>query len=66
VPKDNYAINIVPTAMSTKIKSMTLNGNAIASKTGRIYPVADGTVLTLNIVAPDGVSTSTYKFTIVK
>ncbi len=64
VPAANGSITIVPTSMSTRIKSMTVNGTAVASGSGSTVAVSSGSVITIQVVAPDGVTTSTYKFTV--
>ena len=56
----------IPTSMSTKITSMKLNGKAIASRSLTEIEVKDGSVITIEVVAPDWVTTSTYTFTVVK
>jgi glyoxylase-like metal-dependent hydrolase (beta-lactamase superfamily II) len=66
VPVANNSITIVPTAMSTKTKSMALNGKAIETRSSNTVAVSDGTVLTITVVAPDGVTSSTYAFTVTK
>jgi len=64
VPPSNKTITIVPTSMSTKIRSMTLNGKAVASRSSNTVSASNGSVVTIEIVAPDGVTTSTYTFTV--
>jgi glyoxylase-like metal-dependent hydrolase (beta-lactamase superfamily II) len=64
VPAANKSITIVPVSMSTKIKSMTLNGKAIESRSSNTVAVSKGTAITIKVVAPDGVTTSTYTFAV--
>jgi hypothetical protein len=66
VPQANKSITIVPVSMSTRIKSMTLNGKAIESRSRHIVAVSNGTVITIGVVAPDGATTSTYTFTVTR
>lgn len=66
VPESNDSITIIPTTMSTNVKSIRLNGKNIEYRSSNIIPVSNGTVITLNVVAPDKVTTSTYTFTIDK
>jgi glyoxylase-like metal-dependent hydrolase (beta-lactamase superfamily II) len=66
VPAANKSITIVPTSMSTKIKSMTLNDKVIDSKSSNTIAVTNGSAITIKIVAPDGITRSTYTFTIAK
>lgn len=64
VPAAGRSITIVPVSMSTKIKSMTLNGRAVESRSSNTVTVAKGTVITIKVVAPDGVTNSTYTFVV--
>lgn len=66
VPASISKIGVIPTSMSTKITSMKLNGKAIASRSLNEVEVKDGSVITIEVVAPDWVTTSTYTFTVVK
>ena len=66
VPQASRSITIVPVSMSTKIKSMTLNGKAIGSRSSNTVTVSSGTVITITVVAPDGATTSTYTFTVTR
>ncbi len=66
VPKATDGITIIPTAMSTKIKSITVNGKASASRSGTAVKATAGSIITIVVTAPDGVTTSTYAFMIAK
>ncbi|MFH2115649.1 MAG: S-layer homology domain-containing protein [Spirochaetota bacterium] len=66
VPKATESITISPTSMSTKIRGMTLDGTAIASRSVNTVKVAAGTIITIVVTAPDGTTTSTYKLMIAK
>lgn len=66
VPEANDKITIIPTTMSTKVKSIRLNGKQVEYRSRNVVPVSDGTVITIEIVAPDKVTTSTYTFTVDK
>ena len=66
VPAANKNITITPTAMSRKITSMKLNGDAIKPGEGKTIPVVDGTQIRIDVVAPDGVTTSNYVLTVRK
>ncbi len=66
VPAANSKIVVTPTAMSNKITSMKVNGKLIENRTPVTVDVVNGTVITIEIVAPDHVTTSTYTFTVVK
>jgi len=66
VPKSRKSITIIPTTMSTKVQSITLNGKRIGYQSRNTINVEDGTVINIKIVAPDGVTTSAYTFTVEK
>jgi glyoxylase-like metal-dependent hydrolase (beta-lactamase superfamily II) len=66
VPKANKAITIIPTTMSTKVKSIRINGKKVDYRSSNKIDVIDGSVITIDIVAPDKVTTSTYTFTVDK
>ena len=65
VPSGTSSITVTPWAMSSKFKSMTLNGTAVkqgASTT--VTGTTAGSKITVVIVSPDGTQTSTYTFTV--
>lgn len=64
VPAASKSVTIVPTSMSTRIKSMTVNGKAVASGSGATIAVSSGSVITVQVLAPDGVTSSAYTFTV--
>jgi len=66
VPQANKSITIVPFSMSTKVKAMTLNGKAIEPRSRQTVAVSNGTVITIGVVAPDGVTKSSYTFTVTR
>jgi glyoxylase-like metal-dependent hydrolase (beta-lactamase superfamily II) len=66
VPKSNDAITLIPTTMSTMVKSIRINGKKVDYRSRTTIPVSDGSVITIDIVAPDKVTTSTYTFTVDK
>jgi hypothetical protein len=66
VPKSNDAITLIPTTMSTMVKSIRINGKKVDYRSRTAIPVSDGSVITIDIVAPDKVTTSTYTFTVDK
>jgi hypothetical protein len=63
VPVGIKRIGIVPTAMSGRIRSMKLNGSAIKPGTAITIAVSAGTQISIDIVAPDGITASHYLFT---
>lgn len=66
VPEANDKITIIPTTMSTKVKSIRLNGKKVEYRSRNTIPVSDGTVISIEIAAPDKVTMSTYTFTVDK
>ncbi|MEK3989798.1 hypothetical protein [Robertmurraya sp. FSL R5-0851] len=52
--------------MSTKVKSIRINGKKVDYRSANKVSVEDGTVIKIDIVAPDKVTTSTYTFTVEK
>ncbi|MDH3265503.1 MAG: MBL fold metallo-hydrolase [Gammaproteobacteria bacterium] len=58
------AITLIPTTMSTRVRSITLNGNEVGYRSRNTIAVTDGSVITLRIVAPDDKTTSSYTFTV--
>jgi len=66
VPGDRDEITFIPTTMSTRVKSITLDGEEVGYRSRNRIPVADGAVITVEVVALDGKSTSTYRFTVEK
>lgn len=48
--------------MSTKVKSISVDGASVAYRAAAKVAVADGKVVRVKVVAPDGVTTSEYSF----
>jgi len=57
-------IAVTPTTMSTNVKSIRINGKQVDYRSRTTVKVADGSVITIKVVAPDKVTTSTYTFTV--
>lgn len=64
VPSGTSSILIKPTAMSNNISSMKINGTAVNQGSGANVAVAVGTIITIDVVSPDGSSTSSYTLTV--
>ena len=64
VPRGTTRVTLIPTAMSTRIKALALNGQPIASRSPQTVAVGDGTVIAIDLIAPDGITKSHYSFTI--
>ena len=64
VTSGTSSIMIKPTAMSNNISSMKVNGTAVAQGSGATVAVSIGTIITIDVVSPDGSSTSSYALTI--
>lgn len=66
VPKSNENITIIPTTMSTNVKTIRINGKKVDYRSKTSIRVSDGSVIKIEIIAPDKVTTSTYTFTVNK
>ena len=66
VPAATSSITIKPTALSSKITSMKVNGTTVAQGASTSVSVSAGSTITITIVAADGSTSSTYTFTIAK
>jgi hypothetical protein len=64
VPAGTRSITLTPRAMSNKVRAMKLDGEAIAQSTRRELAVTAGQRIVLEIISPDGGSTSRYTFTV--
>jgi glyoxylase-like metal-dependent hydrolase (beta-lactamase superfamily II) len=64
VPAGTRTITVTPTAMSNKFTSLEVNGVRIASRSPRDVAVTDGAMVTIDVVAPDGVTTCQYVLTL--
>ena len=62
VPAENSEITIIPVSMSTKVQSITLNNLEVEYRSRNTIAVSDGSIITIDIVAPDGETTSHYTF----
>ncbi len=66
VPTGTTSIALAPIPLSSKVKKITVNGSVILPGTSVPVTVASGTVLTIIVTAPDGVTTETYTLTVAK
>jgi len=66
VPAEADTITIIPTTMSTQVKSIRINGKKVEYRSRNTLAVEDSSVITIDIVAPDKVTTSSYTFTVEK
>ena len=64
VPTGRTSIGIAPIPLSSKVKKITVNGNVILPETSVTVTVANGTVITIVVTAPDGTTTETYTLTV--
>lgn len=62
VSRGTRFLNVTPRALSSKIRSMTVNGRQVEHSTPVKVPVKHGSIINVNIVAADGMTTSTYSF----
>jgi glyoxylase-like metal-dependent hydrolase (beta-lactamase superfamily II) len=66
VPAANRSLTFRPTPMSSHVTSMKVNGAAVKPGASRTVAVADGAEIVIDVVAPDGVTTSRYALTVKK
>jgi len=64
VPAATTSLVIKPTAMSNNISAMKVNGASVAQGSSKTVAVSSGSTFTIEVVSPDGSSTSTYTFTV--
>ncbi len=58
------SLTVTPWAMSSKFKSMKVNGTDVAQGASTTVSAAAGSSFTVVVVSPDGSQTSTYTFTV--
>jgi len=66
VPAENDEITIILSTMSTRVQSIQLNGVEVGYRSRNTMQVGNGTVITVEVVAPDNKTTSRYTFTVEK
>jgi hypothetical protein len=64
VPTGKTSIGIAPIPLSSKVKTITVNGTVILPQTSVQVNVSNGTVITIVVTAPDGATTETYTLTV--
>jgi hypothetical protein len=64
VPTGTTNIGIAPIPLSSKVKKITVNGTEILPSTPMTVAVTNGTVVTIVVTAPDGVTTEKYTLTV--
>jgi len=64
VPKENTKITLVPVTLSTRVSSITIDGEVVEYKSNNEIKVYDGQEITIQVTALDKKTTSTYKFKI--
>ncbi len=65
VPTGTTSIGVAPIPLSSKVKQITVNGNAVLPRTSVPVTVGNGTVITIVVTAPDGTTSETYRLTVV-
>jgi hypothetical protein len=65
VPAGTSTVVFKPTALSNKFKSMTVNGTATKQGSAVTVAATPGSTIRVEIVSPDGSSTSNYRFAMV-
>lgn len=66
VPEDSDTVSVIPTTMTTNATSIKVNGKSVDYKSSTLVAAEQGAVITVEVVAPDGETTSTYNFTVTK
>ena len=64
VPAGTTRIGVAPVPLASKVRGITVNGNAVLPGTSVPLDVADGSVITIVVTAPDGTTTETYTLTV--
>jgi hypothetical protein len=64
VPAGAMSIGVAPVPLSSKVKTITVNGSPILPGTSVPVPVVNGSVITIIVTAPDGATTETYTLTV--
>ncbi len=65
VPAGAMSIAVTPVPLSSKVKKITVNGSLVLPGTSVPVTVANGSVITIVVTAPDGTTTETYALTVV-
>jgi hypothetical protein len=64
VPAGTTTISVAPIPLSTKVKQISVNGTFVLPTTPVAVNVANGTVITIVVTAPDGTTTEKYTLTV--
>ena len=64
VPSGTTRIGVAPIPLASKVKRITVNGNDILPQTSVEVTVANGSVITIVVTAPDATTTETYTLTV--
>lgn len=64
IARGTSEITVIPTTMSTRVTSIKVNGKEVGYREKVKVSVSNGSVITIEVVAPDGVTKSTYTFTV--
>jgi len=60
VPPGATRIGVAPIPLASKVKRVTVNGNNVLPRTSAEVAVANGSLVTIVVTAPDGITTETY------
>jgi len=66
VPAANQSITVAPTAMSNNVTSIRIDGKPVSSGDAKTVSAVDGAQIKIDVVAPDGVTSSNYVLTVRK
>ncbi|WP_313823540.1 cadherin-like beta sandwich domain-containing protein [Citricoccus sp.] len=64
VPRGTRSVSVLPTAMSSNVRSLTVNGSQVRHSRPVRVPVRHKTRFTVGVVAPDSRTSSEYTFTV--
>ena len=64
VPAGTTSLSLKPVPLSTKVSSVKVNGAAVTPGAAATVAVSAGSTVKVDVVSPDGSTTSTYTFTI--
>lgn len=64
VPAGTTSIGVAPVPLSNKVTRIAVNGTSILKGASVQVPVANGTVIVIQVTAPDGITTETYTLSV--
>jgi glyoxylase-like metal-dependent hydrolase (beta-lactamase superfamily II) len=64
VPSGTTSITVTPVPLASKVKQVTINGNAVLPRMPVSVNVSNGSAITIIVTAPDGTTTEKYTLTV--